>query len=91
MNRYTKLEFAEKEGITEAILNGWIYKHGLPVIQIGKRTYITDEDFDAWLMNHKKVISEDREIMKCRQVEPVPSPRNLKPQKGILGKLRLAR
>lgn len=88
MPSYTKKEFAAKHGITENKLNGWIYKHGLPVIQIGRKTYITDEDFAEWFTGHRKVISEQAETPNRKEIS---LPRNLHPQKGILGKLRIAR
>lgn len=88
MSRYTKKTFCEKEGITEATLNAWIYKHGLPVVQIGRKTYITQEDFNEWFLGHRKIISEQKETPKRKEIA---LPRNLRPQKGIVGKLRLAR
>ncbi len=29
-------EFADKNGMSEAVVRGWIYRHGLLVIKIGK-------------------------------------------------------
>lgn len=88
MPRYTKKEFAAKEGITENTLNGWIYKHGLPVVQIGRKTYITQEDFEQWFAGNRKIISEQPEAPNRQEIS---LPRNLRQQPGILGKLRLAR
>jgi hypothetical protein len=56
--RYTKPVFAEREGVSVNTLNNWIYRYGLPVIQIGVRTYIDDDDFQTWIAGHRKVIQQ---------------------------------
>ena len=58
MSRFTKKDFAAKEGISVPVLDTWIYRHGLPVIQIGRRIYIDQSDYEAWLADHRKVIND---------------------------------
>lgn len=89
MSRYTKSEFVAKENITNSILNNWIYRHELPIIQIGRRTYIDEEDFQAWLSDHKKVFTQK---VSPEQVTSTP-PQQCKDKKTskFLSKLRLAR
>lgn len=89
MPRYTIKEFAQKEQVSEPIVSSWIYKHDLPIIKIGRRTYIEEDDFQNWLASHKITISQ----------QAVPAPKQVAmPQrcresgnKGILSKLRRAR
>lgn len=86
--RYDKKEFAQKEGVTMATLNAWIYDHGLPIIQIGRKTYITDEDFAEWFTSHKTTKNQTET---AERPQKDYTPRNLHPKPGIEGKLRLAR
>ncbi len=58
MPRLTKSAFAEKEGISVAVLDTWIYRHGLPVYQIGRRVYIDETDYEIWFASHRKVVNE---------------------------------
>lgn len=88
MARYLKADFAKKEGITDAVLNSWIYKHGLPVVQIGRRTYIEESDFQAWWDSHKKVITKVAPV-RSKEIALPKQCRN--PGLGILSKLRPAR
>jgi excisionase family DNA binding protein len=88
MARYTKPDFAAKESVTVGTVNKWIYRHGLPVIQIGRRTYIDDEDFQAWLTDHKKVISQPQPV-KSTEIALPRQCRNR--ESGFLSKLRPAR
>ncbi len=88
MARHTKQEFMVKEGITESILNNWIYDHGLPTIQIGRRTYIDDDDFQEWLVDHKRVYTK---VPAPKSVE-IAIPKQCRHRgSGILSKLRPAR
>ena len=50
--------FAEEKNISKAIIDTWIYRHGLPVIQIGRRIYIDPVDYESWLTEHRKVFNE---------------------------------
>ncbi len=54
----TVQEFAKARNLSKAIVDTWIYRHGLPVIQIGRRVYISDSDYETWITEHKKVVSE---------------------------------
>lgn len=53
----TKQEFAEKVGVSVPVLNTWIYRHGLPVIQFGRRTYIDETDYRDWVQSHKTILT----------------------------------
>ncbi|WP_093793246.1 helix-turn-helix domain-containing protein [Sporomusa acidovorans] len=70
MPRLTKTAFAAKEDISVPILDSWIYRHGLPVIQIGRRIYIDQSDFEAWLKEHKKVVNEKPPVRSMEVVLP---------------------
>ena len=87
MARLTKQEFIAQERITESILNNWIYDHGLPTIQIGRRTYIDDDDFQKWLVDHKRVFAK---APAPKSVE-IAIPKQCRRGSGILNKLRPAR
>jgi hypothetical protein len=54
----TVQQFSKEKNISKAIVDSWIYRHGLPVIQIGRRIYIDDEDYESWLAGHRKVVEE---------------------------------
>nr|WP_092074991.1 helix-turn-helix domain-containing protein [Dendrosporobacter quercicolus]NSL49626.1 helix-turn-helix domain-containing protein [Dendrosporobacter quercicolus DSM 1736]SDN25465.1 Helix-turn-helix domain-containing protein [Dendrosporobacter quercicolus] len=90
MPRYTIKAFAEKEQVSEAIVSSWIYKHGLPVIKIGRRIYIEDGDFENWLKDHKTVITQQLVPPEARRVE-MPKQCQKSGNRGILSKLRPAR
>ncbi|AIF51216.1 helix-turn-helix domain-containing protein [Pelosinus sp. UFO1] len=54
----TVQDFAKTKNISKAIVDTWIYRHGLPVIQIGRRVYIELSDYEAWKSEHKKIVAE---------------------------------
>lgn len=58
--RLTKPAFAEKEGISVPVLDTWIYRHGLPVVQIGRRVYIDEAEFQQWWAEHRKVVPTEK-------------------------------
>lgn len=88
MPRHVKTAFAAKEGVTEAVLNSWIYKYGLPVIQIGRRVYIDEDEFQSWLEQHKKIIPR----VKPDRSTQIALPKQCRDHKvGILSKLSQAR
>jgi len=58
VGRLTKTAFAATEGISVPVLDSWIYRHALPVIQIGRRIYIDQNDYETWLSKHRKIINE---------------------------------
>lgn len=58
----TVTEFAKSIGKTVFTVNAWIYRHGLPVIRIGKRVYIREEDYEEWIESHK-VVPEQQEVI----------------------------
>ncbi len=71
----TVQDFAKTQNISKAIVDTWIYRHSLPIIQIGRRIYIDQDEFKEWLTSHKKVVSKEppsktTEVVvppKCRQ------------------------
>ena len=54
----TVQQFAKSNNVSKAIVDTWIYRHGLPVIQIGRRVYIDNNDYADWIASHKKVVAE---------------------------------
>ena len=48
-------EFAEHIGATYYTVYGWIQKHGLPCIQIGRKRYIRESDYSEWLQSRVSV------------------------------------
>lgn len=63
-------QFAQSKNITVPILNTWIYRHGLPVIRIGRRIYIQDSDYDAWIDEHKTVASKEQPVKPTEMALP---------------------
>lgn len=51
-------QLATSKNITMPVLNSWIYRYGLPVIRIGRRNYIDEEDYNAWVKAHRQVLAE---------------------------------
>lgn len=45
----TVFEFAASIGRTKATVDAWIYKHGMPVVRVGRRVYVRQEDYDSWI------------------------------------------
>jgi hypothetical protein len=86
MARHTKPVLAEREGVTVNTVNNWIYRYGLPVIQIGARTYIDDGDFETWMSGHRKILTPAPQEEKLKVAIP-PQCR----KSGFLSKLRPAR
>lgn len=78
----TKQAFAKSKGVNIAVLDSWIYRHGLPVIQIGRRIYINDDDFEIWLAKHKKIVAEKRE-----QPKEIALPKQCR-KSSLAGKIR---
>lgn len=68
MGFLTKKSFAAQEGISVPVLDSWIYRHGLPVIQIGRRIYIDQSDYETWLAEHRKVINEKTTPVKSTEI-----------------------
>ena len=54
----TVQEFAKSKNVSKPIIDTWIYRHGLPVVQIGRRVYIEETDYLAWVAEHRKVVDE---------------------------------
>jgi len=79
----TVQEFATTQNISKAIVDTWIYRHGLPVIQIGRRVYIEVSDYESWIAEHKKTINQGMSI-KIREATPAKQCR----QSSITAKLR---
>ena len=63
-------EFADKNGVSEAVVRGWIYRHGLRVIKIGKKIYIDDTDYLRWLDERKRTLDGGFE----RDLAAIPGP-----------------
>lgn len=78
----TVQEFAATHNISINIVNTWIYRHGLPVIQIGRRVYIDEAEYVAWRDKHRKVMNLD-EVK-----ENVPVQTNNRHQSSIRKKIR---
>jgi hypothetical protein len=53
----TVQSFAEEKKISKPVLDTWIYRHGLPVVRIGRRNYIDERDYDDWIAAHKQVVA----------------------------------
>lgn len=79
----TVQEFAKNQNISKAIVDSWIYRHSLPVIQIGRRVYIELSDYELWITEHKKTINQG---MSVKTMEVVTS--NKCRQSSITSKLR---
>lgn len=52
-------EFAATKNISKCVVDTWIYRHGLPVIKIGKRNYIDENDYESWQNRHRQTMSQD--------------------------------
>lgn len=66
----TVQDFAKCKNISKAIVDTWIYRHGLPVIKIGKRVYIQNVDYDSWVNDHKVVASKEQPVKQLQVVLP---------------------
>jgi len=55
----TVQDFAKSQNISKAIVDTWIYRHGLPIVQIGRRVYIQISDYEAWIAEHKKILNQE--------------------------------
>jgi len=53
-------ETAIKKQISEVVLRTWITRHGLPVIKIGAKIYIEENDYVAWIESKKKVSTSSK-------------------------------
>ena len=78
----TVQEFAVSHDISINIVNAWIYRHGLPVIQIGRRVYIDEAEYIAWRNQHRKVMNQADEKVEA----PVRTPNSH--QSSIRNKIR---
>lgn len=58
----TVQDFAKTKQISKAIIDTWIYRHSLPVIQIGRRVYIELNDYEAWIAQHKKIVNQQMPV-----------------------------
>lgn len=76
----TVKEFAKIKNISVNVVNTWIYRHGLPIIKIGKRNYIDETDYDNWKNQHKQVMSSKQSI-------EIPEP-VIKPKSRVAAKMR---
>ena len=63
-------EFAAANGVSEAVVRGWIYRHGLRVIKIGKKIYIDSQDYLSWLDERKRTLDSGFE----RDLAAIPGP-----------------
>lgn len=54
----TVQEFAASHNISKPIVDTWIYRHGLPVIRIGRRVYVDENDYNDWVQAHRQVCNE---------------------------------
>lgn len=51
----TLTAFAKRIGVSESIVRMWRFRHGLPVIKIGRSVYVSDMDYQAWLAANRHV------------------------------------
>ena len=57
-------EFCNARGIKLTIARMWRLRYGLPVIQIGRRLYMTEQDYQNWLNQHKTAKTQIKEPSK---------------------------
>lgn len=67
----TVQDFAESKNISKAVVDTWIYRHGLPIIKIGRRNYIDENDYIAWQNEHRKIIGKDNPMESSELLLPV--------------------
>ena len=75
-------KFAEEKNISKTVLRSWRQRHGLPVIQIGRRLYIDDIDFERWLEDHKQIYNKP-----VKKLADVVLPKQCR-NSGIAGKMQ---
>ena len=56
-------DFAAATGVSEPVVRTWISRHGLRVIRIGRRLYIDNNDYIAWLERNKVVLGGDSPVI----------------------------
>lgn len=64
-------EFAASIGRTVNTVNAWIYKHGLPVVRIGRRVYVREVDYEKWTASLVQVGNYRKHV---EFIEVVPRP-----------------
>lgn len=77
-------EFAAANGVSEAVVRGWIYRHGLRVIKIGKKIYIDSQDYLSWLDERKRTLDCGFE----RDFAAIPGPESCSMAPTIAAKMR---
>ena len=53
-NMKTFQQFCKDKGLSEAIVRMWRFRHGLPIVQVGKRIFVDESDFQRWIEAHKQ-------------------------------------
>lgn len=79
----TVQDFAKTKKVSKAIVDTWIYRHSLPIIQIGRRVYIELSDYELWIAEHKKVVNQQISAHKIEAT--IPEKRR---QSSITSKMR---
>ena len=54
-------QLAELAGVSDAVVRSWVNRRDLPMIKIGGRIYIQDEEYANWLAENKIVIEQKKE------------------------------
>lgn len=54
-------KFFKAKGISLPIARAWRSRYGLPVIQIGRRLYVDENDFAEWVAAHRQTYEEPAE------------------------------
>jgi len=75
-------EFSKQKDISITVLRSWRQRYGLPVIQIGRRLYIDDLDFDKWVEDHKQIYNTP-----VKKIMEVALPKQCR-KSGIAGKIQ---
>ncbi len=66
----TVQDFAKAKKVSKAIVDTWIYRHSLPIIQIGRRVYIELSDYELWIAAHKKIVNQQISAHKIETIIP---------------------
>ena len=51
-------QLAEFVGVSDTVVRSWVHRRRLPVIKIGWRIYIQDEDYAKWLEENKAFVEQ---------------------------------
>ena len=60
----TLRDFAKRIGVSESIARMWRFRHGLPVVRIGRSIYVHEPDYEAWLASNRHVAETAQQTKK---------------------------